>query len=161
MALLISLLFIIGYIFIKRYCNREGEGNENSWLRLITYFLAVLLFQGSKISDNVLRLFNFYLGNFRYYFTTYLMFWIIGGVSPHRTMKIRFLFGIWCLALLVLGIVYNTVLVSFITLPVYQPLINSIFDIPKSTGVRVTVDKDRGADLYFRVRFQLHLNPFF
>lgn len=76
-------------------------------------------------------------------------------------MKIRFLFGIWCLTLLVLGIVYNSVLVSFITLPIYQPLVNSIFDIPKSNGVRVTVDKDRGADLYFRVIFQLDMNLFF
>lgn len=70
-------------------------------------------------------------------------------------MSIRLLFGGWCLALLILGKAYSSVLVSFITLPIYQPLINSVYDIPpKTSGVRVNVEKDKGIDVYFRVYFQ-------
>ena len=36
-------------------------------------------------------------------------------------------------------------------MPIYEPLINFIADISKSSGVRVTVERDKGVDLYFCV----------
>ena len=75
----------------------------------------------------------------------------IGGVYPSKRTSIRLLFGGWCLALLVLGKAYSSVLISFITLPIYVPLINSVSDISKTSGVRVTVERDKGVDVFFRV----------
>ena len=66
-------------------------------------------------------------------------------------MKIRILAGTWCLATVVLANVYSSTLISYVSAPTRQPIIDSIHDIPKVAGLQVAVDKGLGADVVVSV----------
>ena len=53
--------------------------------------------------------------------------------------------GVWCLSCAVLGMAYSSTLISYMTAPHVQPIIDSLEDIPKVPGLFVTVN--RGQDL--------------
>ena len=69
----------------------------------------------------------------------------------HRGAAIRIGLAAFCLAAFVLNKAYSSVLISFATTPIFRPLIESVYDIPKNPRVRVTVDKDMGTDVFLRV----------
>ena len=59
----------------------------------------------------------------------------------NRKLAVRFLAGAWCLTCFVLVTAYSSVLISFVTSPNYKPLVNSIYDLPKDTRIKMTVNK--------------------
>ena len=69
----------------------------------------------------------------------------------HRGAAIRIGLAAFCLAAFVLNKAYSSVLISFATTPIFRPLIESIYDIPKNPSIRATLDRDRGTDVFFRV----------
>ena len=69
-------------------------------------------------------------------------------------MFVRLIAGAMCLSCLVLYQAYSSVLVSTLTLPNYQSLINSVYDIPKTPGMAVTVINKKAADIIFTVAIE-------
>jgi hypothetical protein len=58
----------------------------------------------------------------------------------------------WCLAAFVVVNVYNTTLISFISSPNLQPVIDTIYDIQKKPELQIVLDKAQYSDLFFSVR---------
>ena len=73
----------------------------------------------------------------------------------NQKLAIRFLAGAWCLTCFVLIMAYSSVLISFVASPYYEPLISSLYDIPKNPQVTITVNKGLYPDLLFTVRFYI------
>lgn len=71
--------------------------------------------------------------------------------SQNQTLTIRLLAATWCLACFVLITAFSSVLISFVTLPYYKPLIDSIYDIPKNPQIKITVDRGLPMDSLFTV----------
>ena len=61
-----------------------------------------------------------------------------GGWCSSKKLAIRLAAGTWCLACFVVVTAYSSVLISFIVSPNLKPIINSIYDIPKNPGLKVT-----------------------
>ena len=58
---------------------------------------------------------------------------------------------VWCLAAVVLTNVYSSALISYVSAPNRQPIIDSIYDVPKVPGLEIVVDKGLGADVVVSV----------
>ena len=69
----------------------------------------------------------------------------------HRGTAILIGLAAFCLAAFVLNKAYSSVLISFATTPIFRPIIDSIYDIPKTPNVRPITEKDQGTDVFFRV----------
>ncbi len=80
-----------------------------------------------------------------------LIYPFLAGVFNHYGNAIRIGIAAFSLAAFVLNHAYSSVLISFATTPIFRPLIESVYDIPKNPRVRVTVDKDMGTDVFLRV----------
>jgi hypothetical protein len=77
----------------------------------------------------------------------------IGRANERRSLAIRLITGVWCLACFVLITAYSSVLVAFLTAPdkPQGPIINSIEDLPNHPEIKINVMKGRGPDLLFQV----------
>lgn len=77
----------------------------------------------------------------------------IGNLNERRSLVVRLITGVWCLACFVLITAYCSVLISFLTAPdkPLGPLINSIDDLPNRSEIKVNVMKGWGPDFVFRV----------
>lgn len=75
----------------------------------------------------------------------------------NRKLAVRFLAGTWCLTCFVLVTAYSSVLISFVTSPNYKPLVNSIYDLPKDTRIKMTVDKGLYPDVVFTVKQRMNV----
>ena len=75
----------------------------------------------------------------------------IGSFCPSKRLSVRFIVGAMCLSCLVLYQAYSSVLVSTLTLPKCQPLIKSVYDIPKTPSIAVTTVKQSAPDVQFMV----------
>jgi len=75
------------------------------------------------------------------YFSFYL-----AGFFTAKTLKMRMVGGAWCLAALVLVTAYSSVLVSFYSAPIYQPLIGSMEELSNRDDVNLVVLKYFAAD---------------
>ena len=84
--------------------------------------------------------FNSALNNYLY-FSFYL-----AGFFTAKTLKMRMVGGAWCLAALVLVTAYSSVLVSFYSAPIYQPLIGSMEELSNRDDVNLVVLKYFAAD---------------
>ena len=71
--------------------------------------------------------------------------------NRNQKLTIRFLAGAWCVTCFVLVAAYSSVLISFVTSPYYNPLIESVYDIPKDPKIKITVDRGLFPDLVYRV----------
>ena len=70
---------------------------------------------------------------------------------PSHKLVIRLIAGTWCLACFVFVTAYSSVLISYIVAPNIKPIIDSINDIPRVSGLQVVVDKGSTIDMYFSV----------
>ena len=61
--------------------------------------------------------------------------------------------GTWCVFAFFLVSFYTTTLISFVTSPNEQPLVNSVYDIPKKAGVNIVFDKRQYIDILLSVLF--------
>lgn len=74
------------------------------------------------------------------------------GMSfPARSLTLRFIVGVWVLGSLVLATAYTSVLISFVTLPDYKPLVDSVYDLPLKPDIRATVTAGQAVDILFSV----------
>lgn len=72
-----------------------------------------------------------------------------GGYCWHRRLYFHILAGAWCLTCFVLTTAYSSVLISFVTMPNYQPLIRSVYELQTKPKIGVTVEKGFEPDLIF------------
>jgi len=75
-----------------------------------------------------------------------------GGFCSSKKLAIRLAAGTWCLACFVIVTAYSSVLISFIISPNLKPIINSIQDIPKVSGLRVVAVKGSSVDRIMSVK---------
>lgn len=61
----------------------------------------------------------------------------------------------WCLASLIIGTYYSADLISFITVPTYKPLINSIHDVVERPELHLVTNKGGNADAVISVVLNL------
>ncbi|XP_046461175.1 glutamate receptor 1-like [Daphnia pulex] len=76
-----------------------------------------------------------------------------GAYCEKRQLAFRIAAAAWCLACFVLVQAYSSTLIAFITSPNTKPIINSVYDIPKVPGLKITVDRDYGADIKLLASF--------
>lgn len=77
-----------------------------------------------------------------------------GGTLMERKFAIRCIGATWCLACFVFVQSYSCVLTSVLTMPATpQPIINSIYDIPKVKGLKLVVLRGLAPDLVISVYF--------
>ena len=74
-----------------------------------------------------------------------------GGVCYPTLLRIRLIAAAWCLAAFFVVNAYNTTLISFISSPNLQPVIDSIYEIQKKPELRMVLDKDQYSDSVFSV----------
>ncbi|EFX77449.1 hypothetical protein DAPPUDRAFT_321338 [Daphnia pulex] len=83
---------------------------------------------------------------------TAILFYVFGvllnqGAScPDKRLVVRMVAAVWCLAALVLVNGYNSVLISYVTSPNAEPLIQSIKDLGHTSDIHVVVDAGLGID---------------
>ena len=58
----------------------------------------------------------------------------------------------WCIASLVIGTYYAADLTSYITVPTYKTLINSINEVPERPDLHLVTNKGGNADAVISVR---------
>ena len=63
----------------------------------------------------------------------------------------------WGLATLILTNAYNCLLISFVTLPIPHPLINSIYDVPSRQDVFLATNKGLNIEAVLLVKIHLFL----
>ncbi len=79
-----------------------------------------------------------------------VLFVMIGAYCGNRQLAIRLAASAWCLACFVLVQAYSSTLIAFITSPNNKPIIDSVYDIPNVPGLKITVNRNLGADLLLR-----------
>ena len=66
---------------------------------------------------------------------------IIAGNFPSRSLPLRIVAGAWCLIAVVIFYAYTSTLISYISLPVYDPIINNWEELAASKTLRVATYK--------------------
>ena len=74
-----------------------------------------------------------------------------GGTCKSNRLVIRLGAGAWCLVALVLGLAYNSTLITYVISPNNPPLVNSIKDVARNPKIRVLVEKGWGVDIFLSV----------
>ena len=74
-----------------------------------------------------------------------------GSFCPDRRLFLRLIATAWCLGAFVLVTSYNSLLISYVTSPITQPLINSIQDLSNLTSIHVVVTAEQGFDIALTV----------
>ena len=64
-----------------------------------------------------------------------------GSYLRSRSLSLRFLAGVWCLMSLVLINYYNSLFISFLTVPQHEPLVNTFEDLARSAKLSLAVEK--------------------
>ncbi|XP_046462609.1 uncharacterized protein LOC124208780 [Daphnia pulex] len=65
----------------------------------------------------------------------------LGGYFPSNRLPLRVLAGSWCLIAVVLVYAYNSTLISYVSLPTHQPIVNTFEDLAASKTLRVTTQR--------------------
>ena len=64
-----------------------------------------------------------------------------GAYLPSNRLPLRFVAGSWCLIAVVLVYAYNGTLISYVSLPTHQPIVNTFEDLAASKTLRVTTQR--------------------
>ncbi|KZS20609.1 Uncharacterized protein APZ42_012664 [Daphnia magna] len=64
-----------------------------------------------------------------------------GGYFPSSRLSLRFIAGSWCLVAVVLVYAYNGTLISHVSLPKYEPIVNNWGDLAANKNLRVTAQR--------------------
>ena len=65
----------------------------------------------------------------------------IAGYFPSRSLPLRIVAGAWCLIAVVIFYAYTSTLISYISLPVYDPIINNWEELAASKTIRFATYK--------------------
>ncbi|EFX77451.1 hypothetical protein DAPPUDRAFT_247527 [Daphnia pulex] len=74
-----------------------------------------------------------------------------GAYCPDKRLVVRIVAAVWCLAAFVLVTGYNSLLISYVTSPNAEPLIQSIKDLGHTFDIHVVVDAGLGIDYILSV----------
>ena len=77
-----------------------------------------------------------------------------GAQCPDRRLPIRLAVISWFIFLFITTLSYSTTLISHVSIPLRQPTINSLDDIPDASGVKVLVQKWNAFDTFFLVKLK-------
>ena len=152
-SLLASLILVVGilYCFCRFALNKifqESSSNRSKYdllCNLWDYCLQTLISPGKffkcqfSISVKLLKLKNI----------------CIGSQFKNKLSAVRILACFWGLGGLVLATAYLTVLISFVTMPIYQPIIKSVYELPKRPEIRLTVRPTWNPENVFIVYFTI------
>ena len=76
-----------------------------------------------------------------------IIYIVIGVYWPWRQLATRVAAGAWCCACFFLVQIYCSTLISNLTSPNAKTIIDSFFDIPKTPGVSLVLDRGMGLDV--------------
>ena len=154
---------MVGFIhFSSHYRLLVLVGDDISFQSECSKFGKNLQYDARNVSKTILhgQIYHISLAitaynNLQYYIHYYLYKYVSlsASVFNHHGNAIRIGIGAFSLAAFVLSHAYSSVLISFATTPIFRPLIDSVYDIPKNPRVYVTVDKDQGTDVFLRVYY--------
>ncbi|EFX79069.1 hypothetical protein DAPPUDRAFT_245402 [Daphnia pulex] len=116
------------------------------WIAILTILpcvLAALYFSNRYREIYLIEQPSSWLSTFFFYVFGVLL--NQGAYCPDRRLFIRLIAITWCLAAFVLVSSYNSLLISYVTSPNAQPLINSMADLPNSS-VEIVVDAGQAID---------------
>jgi hypothetical protein len=65
----------------------------------------------------------------------------LGGYFQSNRLPLRVVAGSWCLIAVVLVYAYNSTLISYVSLPTHQPIVNTFEDLAASKTLRVTTQR--------------------
>ena len=66
--------------------------------------------------------------------------------------------GTWCLMAIIIVNAYNSMLITFISIPTYEPIVNTWDDVAKSNSLRIAVPKGGVFANTLLVNDNAHLN---
>lgn len=66
----------------------------------------------------------------------------IGAYLPNQRFSARLLAGSWCLAGFVITYAYTSTLVSYLSIPKYEPIVHSLEDLAESKTLQFVVGRD-------------------
>jgi hypothetical protein len=145
-----------GIVYLnKRMGSKPSEMDFRGSFQIIDYVICVLLSQGYKFIEVYLTIIwthQILKITWRYFNVVLLCNWQ-GAYCGKRQLAIRFAAAAWCLACFVLVQVYSSTLIAFITSPNNKPIINSVYDIEKVPGLKITVNRNFAADLRLLVSY--------
>ena len=142
-----SIVAIVACLYGVNWCLKKTDmfktivtNDSDREQRLMPqYLIALFLLQGKNLSRS----------HFKYLFFKCSLH--AGSFCPSRRLFVRLIVGSMCLSSFILYQAYSSVLVSTLTMPKIQPLIESPYDIPKAIDIAVTVKKSKAADVLFMV----------
>ena len=159
--MVIAIPAIIITIYGLNYCLKKidkdngsiGKGKKTGRISLdmahsIDYVIYILLSQGTSIIQLMAeRKFFFPQSdhNCKLYF-------ILGGYFSAKKLALRIVAAVWCLSCFILVQSYSCVLISVMTLPKLKPLVNSVYDIPKISGLQVVANRGMAIEAALSVR---------
>ena len=141
LSLVISVVCVIFvFILMQRWVNRENTNsganrNENERVGnpAYIYIYGLLLSQGSIMIHFLVSSLN-------------KPAYVIGGPCKWVRLPFRFVAGAWALAAFVFVQAYASTLFMYLIVPYNPPLINSVYDIAKSTDINLMVKKSGTLD---------------
>ena len=80
------------------------------------------------------------------------LYFILGGYFSAKKLALRSVAAVWCLSCFILVQSYSSVLISVMTLPKLKPIINSVYDIPKISGLQVVANRGMAVQAALSVR---------
>ena len=129
----------------------KGKGKKSGRISLdmahtIDYVICILLSQGTNTSslmrENICSQSNH----------SCKLYLILGGYFSGKKLALRSVAAVWCLSCFVLIQSYSSVLISVMTLPKLKPIINSVYDIPKISGLQVVANRGMAVQAALSVR---------
>ena len=92
-----------------------------------------------------------------FHFPNSLSDFYLGAYFTAKKLALRFVAAVWCLSCFIFIQSYSCKLTSVMTLPKLKPLIDSVYDIPKISGLQVVTNRANAVYAAFSVRERAHL----
>lgn len=141
LLLFFSIMFIAGlfysFVRIESYNLNPNTAQVTSMTHIynaIDNTFWSILTQGKSVeySDAKSQILSVYFVHFEIWNRCFL---------SSSLLSFRILAGTWALGCFLLVNYYDSILTSFFTAPNYQPLIKSIYDLPKHPGIKITTNE--------------------
>ena len=150
------IITIYGLSYCLKKINKDngsiGKGKKAGRTSLdmahsIDYVICILLSQGTSTIQLMTEKIFFPQSehNCKLYF-------ILGRYFTAQKLALRSVAAVWCLSCFILVQSYSCVLISVMTLPKLKPLVNSVYDIPKISGLQVVANRGMGVEAALSVR---------
>lgn len=81
------------------------------------------------------------------------MFFVIGVTISDQRLPIRVMLVFWIVSISFMILSYSSTLISFVSSPLREPVIDSVYDIAENPGLKLVVYKGHAPDVAFTARY--------